>query len=80
MSDAIITVENLSKKYLVGHKTGDRNGYRYVALRDVIGREIRNATRKTIDIVWEPGTPDKAGQPRLIHLHCQPTRQPTGLA
>jgi RNA-directed DNA polymerase len=37
-------------------------------------------TRKTIDIVWDPGTPDKAGPPRLIHLHCQPTRQPTGLA
>jgi RNA-directed DNA polymerase len=37
-------------------------------------------TRKTIDIVWDPGKPDKAGPPRLIHLHCQPTRQPTGLA
>ena len=37
-------------------------------------------TRKTIDIVWDPSTPDKAGPPRLIHLHCQPTRQPTGLA
>jgi lipopolysaccharide transport system ATP-binding protein len=50
MSDAIITVENLSKKYLVGHKTGGRNGYRYVALRDVIGREMRNLARKTIDV------------------------------
>ena len=29
-------------------------------------------TRKTIDIVWDPGTPDKAGPPRLIHLHCNP--------
>jgi RNA-directed DNA polymerase len=37
-------------------------------------------TRKTIDIVWEPGTPDKAGPPRLIHLHCNHPRQPTGLA
>jgi RNA-directed DNA polymerase len=37
-------------------------------------------TRKTIDIVWDPGTPDKAGPPRLIHLHCQPTRPPIGLA
>ena len=37
-------------------------------------------TRKTIDIVWGPGTPDKAGPPRLIHLRCQPARQPTGLA
>ena len=37
-------------------------------------------TRKTIDIVWDPGTPDKAGPPRLTHLDCQPTRRPTGLA
>ncbi len=29
-------------------------------------------TRKTIDIVWDPGTPDKAGPPRLIHLRCNP--------
>src|SRR5215831_10169507 len=50
MSNAIITVENLSKKYLLGHKTGGRNGYRYVALRDVIGREMRNLARKTIDV------------------------------
>jgi lipopolysaccharide transport system ATP-binding protein len=50
MSDAIITVENLSKKYLVGHKMGQQGRSRYVALRDVIGREIRNATRKTIDV------------------------------
>jgi lipopolysaccharide transport system ATP-binding protein len=51
MSDAIITVENLSKKYLVGHKTAGSGVYRYVALRDAIGREIRNATRKAIDVV-----------------------------
>ena len=37
-------------------------------------------TRKTIDIVWEPGKPDKAGPPRLIHLRCNLTRQPIGLA
>jgi RNA-directed DNA polymerase len=36
-------------------------------------------TRKTIDVVWEPGRPDKA-EPRLIHLDCHPTRQPPGLA
>src|SRR5882724_9918405 len=51
MSDPIITVENLSKRYLVGHKTAGSGGYRYVALRDVLGREIRKATRKTIDVV-----------------------------
>ena len=49
MSDTIITVENLSKKYVVGHQTGPRGRSRYVALRDVIGREVRNIARKTID-------------------------------
>jgi RNA-directed DNA polymerase len=37
------------------------------------------STRKTIDVTWEPGTPDTA-EPRLIHLRCYPTRPPTGLA
>ncbi|MGZ3472575.1 MAG: group II intron reverse transcriptase/maturase, partial [Isosphaeraceae bacterium] len=36
-------------------------------------------TRKTIDVVWDTATPDQAA-PRLIHLHCYPTRQPPGLA
>jgi hypothetical protein len=34
MSDAVIKVENLSKKYLLSHQRGER----YVALRDVIAR------------------------------------------
>jgi lipopolysaccharide transport system ATP-binding protein len=51
MPDAIITVENLSKKYLVGHQTKQRGRSRYLALRDVIGREVRNAARKTMDVV-----------------------------
>jgi RNA-directed DNA polymerase len=36
-------------------------------------------TRKTIDVVWDTATSDKA-EPRLIHLHCDPTRQPPRLA
>jgi lipopolysaccharide transport system ATP-binding protein len=51
MSDAIITVENLSKKYLVGHQSGSQSRSNYTALRDVIGREIRNVTRKTVDVL-----------------------------
>src|SRR6266851_7836381 len=51
MSDAIITVENLSKKYLVGHNSGSRSRSNYIALRDVVGREIRNFARKTADVV-----------------------------
>jgi homopolymeric O-antigen transport system ATP-binding protein len=51
MSDAIITVENLSKKYLVGHRSGIRSRSNYIALRDVVGNEVRNVVRKTIDVI-----------------------------
>lgn len=47
MSDAIITVENLSKAYLIGHAHREP----YIALRDVIARESRNFVRKAIDLV-----------------------------
>jgi lipopolysaccharide transport system ATP-binding protein len=46
MSDAVITVENLSKRYLIGHTSGQEGYYSYVALRDVLGREARNFARK----------------------------------
>jgi lipopolysaccharide transport system ATP-binding protein len=46
MSDTVISVENLSKRYLVGHRGEER----YVALRDVIAREARNFTRKAVDV------------------------------
>src|SRR3974390_1465622 len=49
MSETIITVENLSKSYLVGHRAGQRG--RYIALRDVIAREAHNFTRKAIDFI-----------------------------
>src|SRR5262249_14798544 len=45
MSDIILSVENLSKRYLVAH----RSAQRYTALRDVIGREARNFFRKALD-------------------------------
>ena len=51
MSDMIIAVENLSKRYLVGHQSAPHGRYRYTALRDVIGREARNFCRKTVDFV-----------------------------
>jgi lipopolysaccharide transport system ATP-binding protein len=47
MSDVVISVENLSKRYLVGHRSGERE--RYTALRDVIAREARNFARKAVD-------------------------------
>ena len=47
MSSPVITVENLSKSYLLGHRSGDRNAN----LRDLIIRTARNATRKTADML-----------------------------
>jgi lipopolysaccharide transport system ATP-binding protein len=49
MSEIIISVENLSKRYLVGHRARQRE--RYTTLRDVIGREAQNFARKTMDLV-----------------------------
>jgi lipopolysaccharide transport system ATP-binding protein len=50
MPDPVITVENLSKKYVLGHRFGQESQYRYTALRDVVGREARNFTRKAVDL------------------------------
>ncbi|MGA3308102.1 MAG: ABC transporter ATP-binding protein [Xanthobacteraceae bacterium] len=48
MSDTVITVENLSKRYVIGHQAADRE--RYTALRDVMARNARNLWRKTADM------------------------------
>jgi len=47
MSEAVITAEGLSKRYLVAHSAENQGHRRYLALRDVIGREIRNIARKS---------------------------------
>jgi lipopolysaccharide transport system ATP-binding protein len=48
MSEVVIAVENLSKRYVIEH-TSENQGYkRYTALRDVIGDEIRNFARKAL--------------------------------
>jgi lipopolysaccharide transport system ATP-binding protein len=49
MSDTVISVENLSKCYLIGHQAAQRE--QYTALRDVIGREVRDLGRKALDFV-----------------------------
>ena len=51
MSDNVITVENLSKSYLVGHESIGQSYKRYTALRDVIGHEVHNFARNTINLV-----------------------------
>ena len=51
MSTSMISVENLSKRYLVGHRDARGGGqHSYTALRDVIGQELRNFARKTMDV------------------------------
>ncbi len=49
MSDPVISVENLSKRYLVGHQFAQRQ--RSTTLRDVITREARNFARKAADLL-----------------------------
>ena len=52
VSENVIVVENLSKRYLIGHQVSASGGrYKYTALRDVLGREIRNFARKMADVV-----------------------------
>jgi lipopolysaccharide transport system ATP-binding protein len=49
MSESAIVVENLSKRYLIGHQFAASGGYKYLALRDVIAREVRSFARKASD-------------------------------
>jgi lipopolysaccharide transport system ATP-binding protein len=49
MTTIAITVEDLSKSYLVGHQSGQHGHYK--VLRDVIGREARDFFRKASDML-----------------------------
>lgn len=49
MSDSAIVVENLSKRYLIGHRLSSQARYR--ALRETFGHELRGLVRKTSDIL-----------------------------
>src|SRR3984885_3906039 len=51
MSENAIVVKNLSKSYLLGHKSGAVGKHKYTALRDVIVREAHDFTRKAADLV-----------------------------
>jgi lipopolysaccharide transport system ATP-binding protein len=44
-----IAVENLGKRYFVGHQNRERE--RYTALRDVVSRNVRDLVRKTRDVL-----------------------------
>ena len=49
MPPPVISVEHVSKRYLVGHRT-ERQIYGHTNLRDAIGRELRGAARKVVDV------------------------------
>ena len=49
MSETVISVQNLSKCYLVGHRSAQRD--HRATLREVITREAGNFTRKAVDLV-----------------------------
>ncbi len=49
MTRPIITVENLSKSYLVGHQFAQRE--RYTSLREVIGRKAMSFARNAVDTI-----------------------------
>jgi lipopolysaccharide transport system ATP-binding protein len=49
VSNIVVSVENLSKRYLIGHQYAQRKDY--TTLRDVIGREARNFVRKAADLL-----------------------------
>jgi len=51
MAAPIIAVEDLSKRYLVGHRAERTMEDRFPNLRDVLERTFRNGARKTIDVV-----------------------------
>ena len=49
MSDVIISAENISKFYLIGHNAA--RSERYTALRDVLARNARSLSRRTRDML-----------------------------
>jgi lipopolysaccharide transport system ATP-binding protein len=49
MPDIAVAVENVSKRYLIGHRSARREAY--TTLREAIGREARDFARKTVDVV-----------------------------
>jgi lipopolysaccharide transport system ATP-binding protein len=57
MSQTVIAVDNLSKRYLVEHKPGGKGYKNYMALRDVLGPGLRNLARKAVDVAHRRHTP-----------------------
>ena len=51
MAPPVISVENLSKRYLVGHRDERTIDERFPNFRDMLERHLRNAARKAADVV-----------------------------
>jgi len=49
--DVVISVDNLSKRYLVGHETARRGYKTYNSLREMVMRQAKNICRKALDMV-----------------------------
>ena len=65
--DVVIRAEGLGKKYVIGH-AAERE--RYVALRDVLARSVRNFGRTTMDLVR--GRPMVVGDETHRDVHSLP--------
>jgi lipopolysaccharide transport system ATP-binding protein len=50
MPQNVIVVENLSKSYLLGHRSRANGKYGHATFREVVGREVRDFARKTVDL------------------------------
>jgi lipopolysaccharide transport system ATP-binding protein len=50
MAENAIVVENLSKRYMIGHRLSSQDRYQYTALRDIVGRRVGNFVRKATDV------------------------------
>jgi lipopolysaccharide transport system ATP-binding protein len=50
MSTPVISVEHLSKRYLVGHRTAPTLDEQYPNFRDMLERSLRNSVRKAADV------------------------------
>lgn len=51
MPSSIISVENLSKRYLIGHREQRGGVYSYTSMRDMLAREAHNFGRKALDVL-----------------------------
>jgi len=75
MSDAVITVENLGKKYRLRHQA---EGQRYVALRDLIAQQMK-APLRFLCKLKNNGNSAPAANSQLATTHG-PTREDLGFA